>query len=165
MNIDEDWIARVRGESEPTFKEFLSNDEYLPTKSTMSSENTQGCSSSKRNTEIDNQDYIQDSDEEENPQENVGNIDTLVDDADVENRCNALTFAPGEGQRPLSIYQDSDSEYMCFPTIFCGQRRQQNCDRLVPVSYSDICKWELRGIDPRAANSVPNIFFKLKKIK
>ena len=129
----------------------------------MSSENTQGCSSSKRNTEIDNQDYIQDSDEEETPQENVGNIDTLVDDADVENRCNALTFAPGEGQRPLSIYQDSDSEYMYFPTIFCGQRRQQNCDRLVPVSYSDICKWELSGIDRRAANSVPNIFFKLKK--
>ena len=75
-----------------------------------------------------------------------------------------LTFAPGEGQRPLSIYEDSDSENMCFPTIFCGQRRQPNCDRLVPVSYSDICKWELRRSDRRAANSVPNIFFKLKKI-
>ena len=53
---------------------------------------------------------------------------------------------------------------MCFPTIFCGQRRQLNCDRLVPVSCSDICKWELRSNDRRAANSVPNVFFKLKKI-
>ena len=33
----------------------------------------------------------------------------------------------------------------------------------MPVSYGDIVKWELRCCDRRAANSVPNIFFKLKK--
>ena len=36
---------------------------------------------------------------------------------------------------------------------------------MVPVYYSDIAKWELRSVDRRAANSVPNIFFKLKKIQ
>ena len=35
----------------------------------------------------------------------------------------------------------------------------------MPVHYSDIVKWELRSADRRAAQSVPNIFFKLKKIQ
>ena len=36
---------------------------------------------------------------------------------------------------------------------------------LVPVHYTDIVKWELRSVDRRAAQSVPSIFFKLKKIQ
>ena len=40
----------------------------------------------------------------------IGNIDTLLDDADIENRNSTFTFAPGECQRPLSIFQDKDSE-------------------------------------------------------
>ena len=107
---------------------------------------------------------IYDSDAEEVTHENVGNIDTLLDDADLENR-NAFTFAPGEGQQPRSIFQDKDSEYLCFPCIFCGQRRMENENRLVPVYYSDVAKWELRSKDRRAANNVPNIFFKLKKLQ
>ena len=108
---------------------------------------------------------IYDSDAEEGAHENVGNIDTLLDYADLENRNCTYTFAPREGQRPLSIYQDKDSEYLCFPSIFCGQRRKENDERCVPVHYSDVAKWELRSQDRRAANSVPNIFFKLKKIQ
>ena len=93
----------------------------------------------------------------------MGYIDTLLNDGNLENRNCTLTFAPGENQRPLSIYQDTDSEYFCFPTIFCGQRRPENNERLTPVHYSDIAKWELRSSDRRAANSVPNIFFQTEK--
>ena len=60
---------------------------------------------------------------------------------------------------------DKDSEYLSFPTIFCGKRRATNNERKVPVSYSTICKWELRCQDRRAATSVPNIFYKLKKLQ
>ena len=102
-------------------------------------------------------------DAEEDIQESIGNIDTLVDDENLENRT--LIFAPGENQRPLSIFQDLDSEYLYFPTLFCGQTRPENNGRLVPLHYSDIAKWELRSYDRRTANSVPNIFFKLKKIQ
>ena len=97
--------------------------------------------------------------------ENVGNIDTMVQNANEENRNCMFTFARGEGQQPLSLYQGKDSEYLCFPTIFCGKRRKEHEERLVPVHYSDIAKWELRSRDRRAANSVPNIFFKLKKLQ
>ena len=65
----------------------------------------------------------------------------------------------------ISLYHDTDAEYLCFPTIFCGQRRPSKEERTVPVHYSDIVKWELRSVDKRAAQSVPNIFFKHKKLQ
>ena len=98
--------------------------------------------------------------------EQVGNVDTLVDDANIESKYDKVyTFAPGEGQHPLSLYQDKDAEYLCFPSIFCGQKPLSNDQRSVPVHYSDIVKWELRSVDRRAAQSVPNIFFKHKKLQ
>ena len=111
-------------------------------------------------------DYDSDHYSEVDANEQVGNIDTLVDDADIDNKYDKVfTFAPGEGQHPLSLYQDKDAEYLCFPTIFCGQTPPSRDERLVPVHYSDIVKWELRSVDRRAAQSVPNIFFKHKKLQ
>ena len=47
-----------------------------------------------------------------------------LDDADIKNKYDqVLTFAPGEGQHPLSLYQDKDAEHLCFPSIVCGERR------------------------------------------
>ena len=46
-----------------------------------------------------------------------------------------------------------------------AKKRRENESRHVSVHYTDIAKWELRSQDRRAANSVPNIFFKLKKIQ
>ena len=98
--------------------------------------------------------------------DHVGNVDTLVDNADIENKYDQVfIFAPGEGQHPLSLYQDKDTECLCFPSIFCGQRPPSKDERSVPVHYSDIVKWELRSVDRRAAQSVPNIFFKHKKLQ
>ena len=98
--------------------------------------------------------------------EQVGNVDTLVDDANLESKYDKVySFAPGEGQHPLSLYQDKDAEYLCFPSIFCGQKPLSNDQRSAPVHYSDIVKWELRSVDRRAAQSVPNIFFKHKKLQ
>ena len=74
-----------------------------------------------------------------------------------------ISFAPGEGNKPLGIFIDKDSEYLSFPTIFCGKRRPENNQRKVPVSYGTVCKWELSCQDRRAAMYVPDIFFKLKK--
>ena len=67
--------------------------------------------------------------------------------------------------KPLGIFLDKDSEYLSFPSIFCGKRRSDNNERKVPVSYSTIAQWELRSQDRRAAMSVPNIFYKLKKLQ
>ena len=57
------------------------------------------------------------------------------------------------------------STYAFHPSIFCGQRPPSKGERSVPVHYSDIVKRELRSVDRRVAQSVPNIFFKHKKLQ
>ena len=91
-------------------------------------------------------------------------IMTLLDKRSID-RNEVLSLAPGEGQRPLSVFKDPDSEYLAFPTIFCGQKRISDSDRNTPVYYSDICKWELRSVDRRVALNVPNLFYKMKKLQ
>ena len=95
-----------------------------------------------------------------------GVTDTLLQEPEIaENGDDIISFAPGEGNKPLGIFMDKDSEFLSFPTIFCGKRRADNKKRKVPVSYSTIAKWELRCQDRRAAQSVPNLFYKLKKLQ
>ena len=76
-----------------------------------------------------------------------------------------LNVAPGEGNKPLSIFRDQYSEELAYPGIFLGQKRPENKERLVSVHYSDICKSELRRSDRRVAMCVENIFFKTKKLQ
>ena len=100
-------------------------------------------------------DYDSDQFSEMDRNEQVDNVDTLVDDENLENKYDTVvTFAPGQGQHPLSLYHDADAEYFCFLTIFCGQRSPSKEERTVAVHYSDIVKWELRSVDRRGAQSV-----------
>ena len=95
-----------------------------------------------------------------------GVTDTLLQEPDItQDSDRILSFAPGEGNRPLGIFMDKDSEFLSFPTIYCGKRQADNSERLVPVHYSTMCKRELRSKDRRVAMSVPNIFYKLKKLQ
>ena len=55
--------------------------------------------------------------------------------------------APGEGNRPLSIFRDTYSEELAYPGIFLGQKRPEDKQRLVSAYYSEICKSELRRSD------------------
>lgn len=89
----------------------------------------------------------------------TGNTDTLLHLIDVRSLCKTMSFAPGEGQIPLGLYQDKNAEYLSFPATFCGQTRPENKDRQTPVYYSTVCKWELRlrSDDRRVACSLPNI--------
>ncbi|CAB3985504.1 Hypothetical predicted protein [Paramuricea clavata] len=94
-----------------------------------------------------------------------GVMDTLLQEPDItQDGDKIISFAPGEGNRPLGIFIDKDSEFLSFPTIYCGKRQADNSERLVPVHYSTICKWELRSQDRKVAQSVPNIFLQIKKI-
>ena len=70
-----------------------------------------------------------------------------------------ITFAPGEGQKPISVFLDENAEYLAFLTIICGECRPDNKDRHIPVHYSDICKYKLQSVDRRAAINIQNLFF------
>ena len=90
---------------------------------------------------------------------------TPTDFLDDNSRNKILNVAPGEGNKPLSIFQDKYSVEMAYPGIFLGQKRPDNEQRKVNVHYSDICKSELWRTDRRAAMCIENIFFKCKKLQ
>ena len=71
-----------------------------------------------------------------------------------------LTYAPGEGKRP--IFNEPLAEYLCFPSIFCGQKLPPNEERTHPLKQRDIFKYELHSVDTRVASNIPNIFWKAK---
>ena len=167
VEIDVDWFKEVTESSEETVREFLevpkeqNKEEHRQNPTVKEDPSEYLLSKDSKATD----DYDSDHFSEIDTSEQVGNVDTLVDDENLESKYDAITFAPGEGQHPLSLYHDVDAEYLCFPTIFCGERRPSKEERTVPVYYSDIVKWELRSVDRRAAQSVPNIFFKHKKLQ
>lgn len=145
INVDESWFREITTSANEIIQDLVG---------------TENSSSNKQNSDdSDNNDS-----DEFCKMHDVGresNCDTLLDDASRDMN-QVYTFAPGEGQRPLSLYQDQDAEFLSFPTIFSGKGRLQDENRAVRVSYADIAKWELRSVDRRAAHSVPNLFFKLK---
>ena len=166
---DDNWFQEVTESAEDTVREFLE-----VSKEQSKDKNNKENEKQKQDNTTENDEASKDYDSDHysemqmtlDANDHVGNIDTLVDDADIDNKYDKIfTFAPGEEQHPLSLYQDKDAEYLCFPTIFCGQTPPSRDERLVPVHYSDIVKWELRSVDRRAAQSVPNIFFKHKKLQ
>ena len=159
IQVMDNYISNtVNNENE--WSEFISEDIKAKSQNVTSVENVE---TETRNDTIDN-----DTDEEwcETTERSSGVMDTLLQEPDItQDGDRILSFAPGEGNRPPGIFMDKDSEFLSFPTIYCGKRQADNSERLVPVHYSTMCKWELRSKDRRVAMSVPNIFYKLKKLQ
>ena len=98
----------------------------------------------------------EDSETEETP--NAPSINTLLTEKTKDPNSNILCIAPGEGQKP--IFTDEDTEYLCFPTIFCGKRGNKNEHH--KVTKREIFKYELQSHDKRVSTNIPNIFWKTK---
>ena len=80
----------------------VSKEKYIA-KHNTSGEMQEHDKTSKNYTEESN-DYDSDHYSEVDANNHVGNVDIVVDDAVVDNKCdNVFTFAPGEGQHPLSM--------------------------------------------------------------
>ena len=61
---------------------------------------------------------------------NVIHRDTLLHEEDIphadpKSLPHELIFAPGEGHRPVSIFQDADVECLAFPTIFVAKDKKR----------------------------------------
>ena len=94
----------------------------------------------------------------------AGNLDTLLQPQDLlEESHQILSIAPGEGNHPLNIFFDKQSEILSFPCIYAGQSFPE--DQEQKVYYSDLCKSELRRSDRRVAGNIPNLFYKMKKLQ
>ena len=79
----------------------------------------------------------------------AGVTDSMWTPPDFVSNCERqeiYNVAPGEGNRPLSIFRDQYSEEMAYPGIFLGQKSPDDKQRLRSVHYSEICKSELRDL-------------------
>lgn len=108
------------------------------------------------NTNTPNSSSDEDSDCEETP--NAPSVNTLLTEKTQDPNSDILCIAPAEGQKP--IFTDEDTEYLCFPTIFCGKRRKPN--KYHNLTKREIFKYELRSCDTRVSTNIPNIFWKTK---
>ncbi|XP_048585314.1 uncharacterized protein LOC125568046 [Nematostella vectensis] len=118
--------------------------------------------------DIDSEGLDQNESHEDEAETIAGVTDTMFTATDFledNERQNILNIAPGEGNRPLSVFRDKYCEELAYPGIFLGQPRIDNKQRLVDINYSDICKSELRRSDRRAAVCIENIFYKTKKLQ
>ena len=84
----------------------------------------------------------------------------MLDENHIDPSNTTLSFAPGEGKRP--VFHEPLAEYLCFPTIFCGQEHPRNAERIHPLYQPDIFKYELCFVDTHVASNIPNIFWKAK---
>ena len=163
IQVMDNYMSNTDNEDE--WSEFISEE----VKNTYDMSDEFNCKSvEKAETETRNDTIDNDTDDEwcETTEQPSGIMDTLLQEPDItQDGDRIISFAPGEGNRPLGIFMDKDSEYLSFPTIYCGKRQADNSERFVPVHYSTMCKWELRSKDRRVAQSVPNIFYKLKKLQ
>ncbi len=167
IQVMDSYVPNQVDNNEDEWSEFFSKDRKETSENLSINLNAQSQEevepTNASNDSIDN-----DTDDEwcETTERSSGVMDTLLQEPDItQDGDRIISFAPGEGNRPLGIFTDKDSEFLSFPTIYCGKRQADNSERLVPVHYSTMCKWELRSKDRRVAQSVPNIFYKLKKLQ
>ena len=130
VTIDSSLKECVTSDSREIVKEFLSpntdfidiqngDDEKEQIEQNNDAINTDENSAAKDKTAHEGTGYESDNFSEIDSAYNVtGNSDTLLED-DSLTTDRSYTFAPGEGQHPLSLYTDHDAEYLSFPTIFC----------------------------------------------
>ncbi|XP_075170221.1 uncharacterized protein LOC142242518 [Haematobia irritans] len=91
--------------------------------------------------------------DEVNPQE------TLIENNPVENLpLQHISVAPGEGQRPLDLLLDEDSEELSYPTIYCGVKRYPN------TTIAKVIKSEALRYDRRCAR-VDKVLYSYKKLE
>ena len=84
--------------------------------------------------------------------------DTLLD---IIPNVNPLNVAPGQGETPLHILYDKNSEELCFPTIYCGETIESIFS--TNATFLQRSQWELMNVDRRVVEKPELIFFKYKR--
>ena len=158
IKVDESWLNITEGVINGESVTLNSNEEQVEQPCSNDVDHSRRESANQNTSD----NWTEDDNFHERP---TGNTDTVLQPMDFREFNQILSLAPGENRTPLGLFQDIYSEFLAFPTIYCGQVRSDNSTRSVPLHYSTICKWELRNVDRRVAMCIPNIFFKLKRLQ
>ena len=102
ININTEWLSNFTNETNDT-----STNNDTPPHHDQSNDKNQ------------NTPDISDDDTNNEDLPNAPSVNTLLTEKNIDPNKNILCVAPDEGQKP--IFTDADTEYLCFPTIFCGE--------------------------------------------
>ena len=89
--VDESWFQGVTESSEDTVREFLEVSKGSKVKNNTEGEIQEHNNTSENDT-VESNDYDSDHYSEVDANEHVGNVDTLVDDADIDNKCDKCSL-------------------------------------------------------------------------
>ena len=132
IQIDTDWIDTLNSQEDKDFLEFHALDTNEV--EAKADDNTDKFTNQEKPSGSDDNVLISDKDDEwcEVEERPAGVMDTLLQEPDIaQNIDSIISFAPAEGNRLLGIFVDKESEFLSFPTIYCGKRRPDNSDRQV----------------------------------
>ena len=122
IEVQNRWLNDINSTNSEDWQEFVQNPSVLNAiDEVFSKEKTEDVSSNSiSNSRVDSQEKVDNNDDwcevEERPS---GVTDTLLQESNIlENADKIISFAPGEGNKPLGIFLDKDSEYLSFPSIF-----------------------------------------------
>ena len=172
IQIDADWLTKLlRDESNApssvthdvseTAAIQVTQDQMEMTQSDVMSSSTVDTTDAASMLPVEDEDDNDDQEQGEDDEPvNAPSTNTMLHDKDIDSTNTTLTFAPGEGKRP--IFNKPLAECLCFPTIFCGQQHAPNSERIHPLQQQDIFKYELHSVDTCVASNIPNIFWKAK---
>ena len=138
IKVQNAWVESITSQSSTheEWGEFVQNPNRSST-DLQTNEIVTNCQNSSCTADVHNPDREKDNDDgwSEVDERPSGVTDTLLQEPDItENGDRIISFAPGEGNKPLGIFIDKDSEYLSFPTLFCGKRRPDSNERKVPVT-------------------------------
>ncbi|CAB4033994.1 Hypothetical predicted protein, partial [Paramuricea clavata] len=115
VNKDKEWSEFITKNTKETV-DNLSND--------LNTQNQETVETRVSNDSVDN-----DTDDEwcEVTERPSGVMVTLLQEPDItQDGDKIISFAPGEGNRPLGIFIDKDAEFLSFPTTYCGKHQADN---------------------------------------
>ena len=145
IQIDADWLTKlltdennapssVTHDVPETAAIQVTQDQMEMTQSDVTSSSTVDTTDAASMLPVEDEDGDDNDDQEQEEDDepvNAPSTNTMLHDKDIDPTNTTLTFAPGEGKRP--IFHEPLAEYLCFPTIFCGQQRAPNSERIHPL--------------------------------
>ena len=121
---------------------------------TLSDNSTTVIDTAPQQSAADQEEEVQpesDSDEEEDASNPAVHFDTCLQEAD--GPAVEYSIAPGEGQRPLSLFKDEKSEVMSFPKEFPTGQFGYDCSRNTKLSRKKYFNSRLLNTDTRFAQN------------
>ncbi len=163
IQLMDSYVPNQVDNNEDEWSEFISKDRKETSENLSINLNAQSQEVEPTNASNDSIDNDTDDEWCETTERSSGIMDTLLQEPDItQDGDRIISFAPGEGNRPLGIFIDKDSEFLSFPTIVANVNL---------ITVKDLCPFTIAQYvngnyqNRRVAQSVPNIFYKLKKLQ